>query len=1058
MRLRRLAGLGALSLAFAAALSTPGTACAAGAPEILPVPKSATYQEGVLQLSQVELVGADVADADAVREVKEILSKAGVEVVDRTAAEGPSEGATAIYLTEADDACSARDAVASAMGLANAAQLDEEGYVLGVDAASKAIVLTGASGDGSYYAAQTLAQLIDGKNVPNARISDEPALPVRGTIEGFYARGQEDWSWNDRMEQVRFYGETKMNTYIYAPKEDPYHRDRWREPYPKDQMDKMVALIKEAEANKVDFVFALSPGNSMNLTSESDFNALATKCQTMYDNGVRDFAIFFDDISNKDGIGQAKLLNRFNREFIKAQDEPCTLVTVPTEYDSNAMLNGADLKDYTSKFSATLDKDIEVLWTGSSVVPDGISAADAEFINGVYGDRAGIWWNYPTNDYQLNKLAMGPIHGIDKAVFDSIGYFVMNPMGRAGLSRVTLATGADYSWNVEAYEEDASLMNSCELCYPELAQHAYTLAIHSSQVFGSSFSCGRPDAPEARAHADAALKSIVAADDPAQDENVLALRADLKAMVDASAALKGGDFDPINAFVSKLGEVGRSADKAIDLLIAKVNGDEQAVTSLTAELNAKLPSLKSGKLVSDRCMVYFIEDVLAYETAPKAGFEASASLVQQGTEVTFRNASSTSAIEYEWSFPGAVTATSTEEEPTVVYTKPGRYDVTLTVRNRFGEDTMTKKSAVFVVESMPETLENLALHKKATANRQTNASEAAEKAVDGLVLGSKWCAEGNGGHNLTIDLGNVYTLSSFRIHHAEAGGEGMSANTHSFTISVSTDGSSYTEVVDVTDNTAGVTEHAITPTPGRYVRLDIRESVQPGTQWPATRIFEFEAYGITDDVSQLPEYVEPDTAALEALIDEVSALVESDYTSASWSALAASRDAATALLARGDKTQAEVDEALAELTSARDALVSVVELKEALEGVSGLAESDYTAESWADFVAARDEAQALLDGGAATNVQVNAAIKKLDEAVSALEPVPTDPDKPVDPESPTDPSKPVDPSKPGSQKPGNQGGGNLPVTGDAAFVTVAGAVAAGAAAVCAGACLRKRQG
>ena len=198
MGFKRAAGLGALTLAVAAAVTGAGAdaAYAAGAtPELLPVPKSATYQDGALTLSKVELVGTDVADADAVREVKELLSAAGIQVTERTAEQGATKGATAIYLTEADDTCSARDAAATAMGLADVAGLDEEGYVLGVDAASKTIVLTGASGDGSYYAAQTLAQLIEGKDVPNARISDEPALPVRGTIEGFYARGQVVWSW-----------------------------------------------------------------------------------------------------------------------------------------------------------------------------------------------------------------------------------------------------------------------------------------------------------------------------------------------------------------------------------------------------------------------------------------------------------------------------------------------------------------------------------------------------------------------------------------------------------------------------------------------------------------------------------------------------------------------------------------------------------------------------------------------------------------------------------------------------------------------------------------------
>ncbi|MDO4436898.1 MAG: beta-N-acetylglucosaminidase domain-containing protein [Coriobacteriaceae bacterium] len=1064
MKCRRLAGLGALSLAIAAAVSGVGanSAYAATTPEVLPVPKTATYQGEALVLSQVELVGTDVADADAVREVKELLDRAGVQVTERTAAQGATSGATAIYLTESDDVCSARDAAAQAMGLANAGELDEEGYVLGVDAASKTIVLTGAGGDGSYYAVQTLAQLIDGKEVPGARIADEPALPVRGTIEGFYARGQEDWSWEDRMEQVRFYGETKMNTYIYAPKEDPYHREQWREPYPADQMAKMVALVKEAKANKVDFVFALSPGNSIDLTSESDFQALVNKCKIMYDNGVRDFAIFFDDIENKDGAGQAKVLNRFNKEFIKAQDEPCTLATVPTEYDSNAMLDGANTKPYTAAFSQNLDADIEVLWTGSSVVPDGITAADGEFINSVYGDRAGIWWNYPCNDYQLDKLAMGPIHGIDKSVFGSIGYFVMNPMGRANLSRVTLATGADFSWNLEAYDEDASLAASCALSYPELAEHVRTLALHSSQIFGGSFSCGRPDAPEAKAHADALLRSVVVSEDPQQDENVVALRADFKAMVDASAALKGGDFDAISAFVNKLGQVAQAGYKAIDLVIAKVNGDQAAVDSLTAELNNTLPSLERGKLVSERSMVYFIKDAIAYEIEPKAGFEVTSTLVQKGTEITLRNTSSTSAAEYEWSFPGAVKDSSTEAEPTVVYTKPGRYDITLTVRNRFGEDTVTQKSAVYVVEAMPETMENLALHKDATASSAAAPTESAEKAVDGLVTGSKWCAVGNGGQWLTVDLKDAYTLSSFRIQHAAAGGEGASANTYSFTISVSTDGRNFTKVIDVTDNTLGVSEHAITPTLGRYVKLDIRTAVSPGTQWPAARIFEFEAYGIADDVSKLPEYVAPDTAKLEALLEDVAALNESDYSTASWGALVAARDAATELLARGDKTQDEVDAAYKELAAKRDALVNVTELVAALDKVAGLVESDYTAESWAAFAAARIEAQALLDGGNATPDQVKAAVEKLEKAVAELKAPSTDPDKPVGPDKPVVPEGPDGDNKPGDNKPGNKPNGQdgnavLPNTGDAAMLAVAGTAVMGAAAAMAGAQMRRRQ-
>ena len=55
------------------------------------------------------------------------------------------------------------------------------------------------------------------------RVIDWPAMRLRGAIEGFYGS---PWTHEERMHQLAFYGDVKMNTYIYAPKDDPYHRER----------------------------------------------------------------------------------------------------------------------------------------------------------------------------------------------------------------------------------------------------------------------------------------------------------------------------------------------------------------------------------------------------------------------------------------------------------------------------------------------------------------------------------------------------------------------------------------------------------------------------------------------------------------------------------------------------------------------------------------------------------------------------------------------------------------------------------------------------------------
>ncbi len=57
--------------------------------------------------------------------------------------------------------------------------------------------------------------------------------------------------------------------------------------------------------------------------------------------------------------------------------------------------------------------------------------------------------------------------------------------------------------------------------------------------------------------------------------------------------------------------------------------------------------------------------------------------------------------EFEWFFPGGDPAVSNEENPLVTYSQPGVYDVTLTVTNSLGDNTLTKPGLV-VVEETPE--------------------------------------------------------------------------------------------------------------------------------------------------------------------------------------------------------------------------------------------------------------------------------------------------------------------------------------------------------------------
>jgi F5/8 type C domain-containing protein len=137
---------------------------------------------------------------------------------------------------------------------------------------------------------------------------------------------------------------------------------------------------------------------------------------------------------------------------------------------------------------------------------------------------------------------------------------------------------------------------------------------------------------------------------------------------------------------------------------------------------------------------------------------------------------------------------------------------------------------------------NLALGKPATGSPICKPGEEAGKAVNGKVASKtqdKFCTLQTPSW-LRIDLQQVSTITGFTIKHAGAGDESLSMNTRAFKLRLSSDGSTWTTVVDETGNTQSITEHRIAPTRARYVELDVSQPTQ--TDDKATRIYEVEVW------------------------------------------------------------------------------------------------------------------------------------------------------------------------------------------------------------------------
>ncbi|KAA6213177.1 beta-N-acetylhexosaminidase [Streptomyces albofaciens JCM 4342] len=628
-RTRTAAAALALALAVVPLTVPPAGATGSGdvrggppaGPAISPAPRSVRALDGRVTITPtVTVVAGPRADGPALEVVERSLLRAGAERVVRAAEAGRG-------LTVHVDGAGAARTLAD-LGARGTAGLPAEGYALAVGGGR--IALAGADATGTYYAAQSLRQLLPHRDRPGARIRatavrDWPATPLRGVIEGFYGT---PWSHAARLDQLDFYGAHKMNTYVYSPKDDPYLREKWRSPYPADRLAQLKELVDRARARHVEFSYALSPGLSVCYSSDADLKALTGKFQALWDIGVRTFAVPLDDISYTDwncaadrqrfgsgggaaGAAQAHLLNRVNREFVAGHraDGAQPLQMVPTEYyDVRAT-------PYKAALKARLDPDVLVEWTGVGVIAPVMTVAQADAARQVFGHPILTWDNYPVNDYVTNRLLLGPFNGRERGLPARLAGITANPMIQPAASKIALFTVADYAWNDRAYDARTSWAAALRELSGGSPRTERALRAFADAHYGSALN------PQQSPELAAAVRDFRDTGSPAR------LTAALRSLRDAPGVLRAslpdrGFLDDSAPWLDATAAWGRAAGTALRMVQASRAGDEAAARRLRDRLPALVATAKSyvyvdlnGKrvpvLVANGVVDTFVADAIA---------------------------------------------------------------------------------------------------------------------------------------------------------------------------------------------------------------------------------------------------------------------------------------------------------------------------------------------------------------------------------------------------------------------------------------------------------------
>ena len=289
----------------------------------------------------------------------------------------------------------------------------------------------------------------------------------RGIVEGFFGPM---WSMGHRRRLFAFGAARGMNTYLYAPKDDPYHRKLWRRPYPRAQWRDLLRLIRAAQKNQIDFVYGFHPGEGLYFSDDHTVRLLLHKAQRFYDAGVRTFTVLFDDIPSR--LNDARDRRAFKNSLARAEGTWMAQIMAaqpahwrgvewwicPTYYSEDTLLErifGKFEPNFLETLGLYLPANVPCFWTGPSVVSKTIALSHVKRIGKKIERPLLLWDNYPVNDLSMSdELHLGPLTGRDPRLPEYVFGYLNNPLLQEELSYIPLATCFEYARAPAKYRAD----------------------------------------------------------------------------------------------------------------------------------------------------------------------------------------------------------------------------------------------------------------------------------------------------------------------------------------------------------------------------------------------------------------------------------------------------------------------------------------------------------------------------------------------------------------------------------------------------------------------------
>lgn len=468
---------------FLSLMIMSGNLWAQNAYTVYPVPQEQVQLKGKASFTPKVSVVAEVGiDIHTKERVKQILQENGLEAVFTQKAKG---GQSTIYLGingSKGDADRKATSLRLKRDIFSKEKYDRHIVSLNNQGGKAQVIILGENTDAVFYGLATLEQILDKgtANLPAAIFYDYADVQYRGVIEGYYGV---PYSMEVTEDLFRFMARYKLNMYMYGAKSDPYHTRYWDKAYPdkisqKEERyglmtkDMMSHLANVAHQCKVNFIWAIHPGQAFTKLGESDvLERIMSKFQLMYDLGVRQFGVFVDDVgvpyddpslkqcANRLSDLQHMIDQKWNQPGTPADKMVKQLQYVPQLY-AYSWATPENARKFWESLNPVPDK-VNIYTTGKNVwsVPNG---TDLAVLNDYLGREVSWWWNYPCNDVDVTKIFVADTYtnfADEKHIHYSgdlekdlkVKTIIVNPMQQGELSKIPLFGVADYTWNMDTF-------------------------------------------------------------------------------------------------------------------------------------------------------------------------------------------------------------------------------------------------------------------------------------------------------------------------------------------------------------------------------------------------------------------------------------------------------------------------------------------------------------------------------------------------------------------------------------------------------------------------------